>query len=500
MVITVKSPNLIYILADDMGYGDVSCLNPNAAFKTHNFDKLGKEGAIFTDAHSASAVCTPSRYSILTGRYNWRSRLKSGVLGGFSPTLIEPKRQTIAHLLKKQGYTTACVGKWHLGMDWAIKGNGKLIEEPNFGAVPDVDYSAPIQNGPNKAGFDYYYGISASLDMPPYVYIENEHVIELPDHCYEGVLPNDGDKPAPKTARPGPCAPNFSHEDVLPQLTKKALEVIEEVKDSSFFLYFPLPAPHTPILPTEAFQGKSSTNSYGDFCLMCDDVVGQIMKKLNTLGIEENTILIYASDNGCSPQVDLGQLAACGHDPSCGFRGHKADIYEGGHRIPLLIRWPCEITPHTKINQTVCLSDLMATMAEILNVKLPDNMGEDSVSNLPLFKGKNVSVREATVHQSIDGSLSLRKGNLKLEMCVGSGGWSYPRPGQDNTETMPKFQLYNLDEDPVEQHNIIEQLPQDAAQMRTLLLKYVRDGRSTPGTPQANNGAAIWETVRWIEE
>lgn len=496
----MKKPNLIYILADDMGIGDVSCLNPMAAFQTPNFDRLGREGAIFTDAHATSAVCTPSRYGILTGRYNWRSRLKAGVLGGYSPALIEPERQTVAHLFKSEGYFTACVGKWHLGMDWAVRENGPLKEQPGFNAVPEVDFSKPIQNGPNQAGFDYYYGISASLDMPPYVYIENDRVTALPDHDYEGVMPSAPGAVTPKMARPGPCAPGFCHEEVLPQLTQKALEVIKEHKDGPFFLYFPLPAPHTPILPTPAFIGKSGVGSYGDFCLMCDDVVGQILDQLEKLGIAENTIVVYTSDNGCSPHADFDALRQLHHDPSGGYRGHKADIYEGGHRIPLLIRWPAEIRPGTRVDQTVCLCDLMATMAQLLEVSLPDNMGEDSVSNLSLWLGKDEPVRESIVHQSIDGSLSIRKDSLKLEMCPGSGGWSWPHPGRDSTEGMPDFQLYDLEKDPTEQHNLIQEHSQEAAALRAMLLKIVQDGRSTPGQVQKNNGAAIWETVRWIQE
>lgn len=496
----MKKPNLIYILADDMGYGDVSCLNPNAAFKTPNFDRLGREGVVFTDAHATSAVCTPSRYGILTGRYNWRSRLKAGVLGGYSPALIELDRWTVAHLLRKEGYFTACVGKWHLGMDWAVKEGTSFQEQPGFSAVPEVDFSKPIQNGPNRAGFDYYYGISGSLDMPPYVYIENDRVTALPDHDYKGIMPVAPGAVTPKMARPGPCAPDFRHQEVLPRLTEKALQVIQNHQEEPFFLYFPLPAPHTPILPTPEFIGKSGVGSYGDFCLMCDDVVGQVLRKLQELDLSDNTILIYASDNGCSPHADFDTLKKLRHDPSGGFRGHKADIYEGGHRIPLLIRWPAGIRPGTRVSETVCLSDLMATMAELLGVSLPDHMGEDSVSNLPLWQGKKGPVRKTTVHQSIDGSLAIRKGNLKLEMCPGSGGWSWPRPGKDSTQGMPSFQLYDLETDPTEQHNLLKERPDEAAALRSMLLQIVQSGRSTPGLPQKNNGADIWETVQWMQK
>lgn len=490
----MSKPNLVYILADDMGYGDVSCLNPHAAFQTPNFDRLGAEGAIFTDAHATSAVCTPSRYGILTGRYNWRSRLKEGVLGGYSSHLIENGRKTVADLLRENGYATGCVGKWHLGMDWTL--HRPFTEEERsdfFFPGENVDFSVPVKNGPVDRGFDSYFGISASLDIPPYVYIENDRPTALPDHEYEG-------SEAPAFARRGPCGPDFRHEEVLPTLTQKAKEFISAHRNEPFFLYFPLPAPHTPILPSAQFRGKSHTNDYGDFCLMCDDVVGQIMQQLKEEGLEENTILIYTSDNGCSPAANIPELLACGHNPSAQFRGHKADIYEGGHRIPLLIRWPEMIRPGSRADETVCLCDLMATMAELLGVKLPDNMGEDSVSNLPLWRGEYGPIREYTVHQSIDGSLSIRKGKYKLEMCPGSGGWSFPVPGTPDEKGLPSIQLYDLENDEGETHNLAPEHPEVVEPLRELLFRCVMQGRSTPGAAQMNNGAPIWETVRWMEE
>lgn len=490
-----KKPNLIYILADDMGYGDVSCLNPESAFQTPNFDRLGREGMIFADAHSSSAVCTPSRYGILTGRYNWRSRLKSGVLWGMSPALIESGRKTLGNLLQEQGYRTACVGKWHLGMNWVLKDGKTVAQYDTLDGAPDIDYSKPIQDSPVTRGFDYFYGITASLDIPPYVYIENDRVEQAPDHTYEG-------NESFAFARSGPCAPNFRHEEVLPHLTKKALETISEYKDDPFFLYFPLPAPHTPILPTPEFQGKSGTNPYGDFCLMCDDVVRQVLQKLDEEGIADNTIVVFTSDNGCSPMADFAGLAEKGHNPSYHFRGNKADIYEGGHRIPLLVRWPEGIQAGQVCTETVCLCDILATMADILGVALPDDMAEDSVSNYPLWKGEALdhSLREATVHQSIDGSLSIRMGRYKLELCPGSGGWSSPCPDSPESEGLPPLQLYDLDADISERRNICEEHPEIVQKMTALLVQYVHNGRSTPGAPQPNNGVPIWDTVRWLEQ
>ncbi|MDA3730827.1 arylsulfatase [Niameybacter massiliensis] len=486
----MRKPNIIYILADDMGYGDISYLNEKCPFETKYFDQIGREGMNFIDAHSTSAVCTPSRYGILTGRYNWRSRLKSGVVGGYTPHLIEDGRQTVANVLSDAGYYTACIGKWHLGMDWACHGEFKNV--PNFGVVENVDYSQPIKNGPIDFGFQYYYGISGSLDMPPYVYIENNRVVELPTH----ITSNTGKM----FWREGPTAPGFKHEQVLPELTDKVLETIEQHKEEPFFIYFPIPAPHTPILPTKDWQGISGTNEYGDFVMMCDAMIGKVLEKVKACGIEEDTIIIYTSDNGCSPSADYGELAAKGHNPSYIFRGTKADIYEGGHRIPLLIKWPRIIKAGSICKEPVCLVDFMATVAEILEVYLPDHMGEDSVSELDLWKGGATYEREAVVHQSIDGSLSIRKGKYKLEMCKGSGGWSAPMPGSEEEAALDSFQLYDLEEDIREQHNIYSQYPEIVEELKNLLVKYVKEGRSTPGSPQANNGKAVWPTISWIEE
>ena len=485
-----RRPNIVYILADDMGYGDVSALNETCPFETPNFDAIAENGVAFRDAHASSAVCTPSRYSVLTGRYNWRSELKSSVIGGYSSPLIEKGRTTIASFLQRSGYHTAAVGKWHLGMDFA---KGPDFEEiVDFAACPDVDYSAPIASSPITNGFDYFSGISGSPDMPPHNYIENDRCTAMPDHVARGR--------GKGYFREGPTAPDFVHEEVLDHLADKALEVIEQNAEHPFFLYFALPAPHTPILPAPRFRGKSHTNAYGDFVLHCDDVVGRVRSKLQELGIRDNTILIYTSDNGCSPMADYKELKAAGHNPSYVFRGTKADIYEGGHRIPLLVEWPEEIPGGKTCDRTVCLCDLMATMAEILQVPLGEAEGVDSVSNLPLWQNPDgAEVRSDLVHQSIDGSLSIRMGQYKLEMCPGSGGWSDPRPGEED-ENAPRFQLYDLSKDIGERENIIEDHPALARQMRRILREHVLRGRSTPGADQQNNGAAIWPAVEWLTE
>lgn len=486
-----QRPNIIYILADDMGYGDISCLNPASKLHTPRLDQLAAEGMTFTDAHSSSAVCTPSRYSILTGRYNWRSTLKQFVTMGYAPHLIEDDRMTVATMLQQKGYHTACIGKWHLGMDF------HMVDPENEIA----DFTQPIQHGPTTNGFDYYYGISASLDMPPYVYIENDRVTQVPDHETQGPdQPSDENPYVPRFWRKGPTAPDFRHEDVMPHITNKLMEKIDEYGDDPFFIYFPLPAPHTPILPTTSYQGKSKTNAYGDFVLMCDDIVGQVMDKLEHNGLTDNTIVVYTSDNGCSPMADFDTLAQYGHNPSYIFRGHKADIYEGGHRIPLIIRWPEGIEAGRVTDQTVCLTDFMATMADIVGYDLPDHAAEDSVSNWTLWQtDAKAPIREATVHHSIDGSFSIRQGAWKLEMCPGSGGWSAPRPGAE-CEGLPAVQLYNLNDDIGERINVYDQHPQIVKALTELLTAYVVNGRSTPGQPQKNTGAPFWPQLSWMNE
>ena len=484
-----KNPNIIYILADDMGYGDISALNEMCPFETPNLDTMCKEGMKFTDAHATSSVCTPSRYGILTGRYNWRSRLKSSVVGGYSEPIIERDRKTVADMLRGQGYHTAMVGKWHLGMNF--KKTDEFYETPDFDACTGVDYTGKIEDSPITHGFDYYYGISGSLDMPPYIYIENDHFVEEPNRETQ----NTGKK----FWRKGPTGEHFVHENVLDELTEKVCEKIEEYKEEPFFIYFPMPAPHTPILPSKEFQGKSGTNEYGDFVLHCDDVVGRVIKKLKETNLYDNTIVVYTSDNGCSPMADYEELKKCGHNPSYIFRGTKADIYEGGHRIPLIVQWPEKIKKNTESPSIVCLSDFMATIADILDIDIPDNMGEDSVSNKEIWlENSNKQVRRDIVHQSIDGSLSIRRDNFKLELCPGSGGWSDPKPGEETGDL--RFQMYDLSQDIKERKNVIEDYPKLASELRNILKAYIENGRSTPGEKQNNTGARIWDTILWLDE
>ncbi len=484
-------PNIIFILADDMGYGDVEALNPECKIKTPNLNQLAHDGMIFTDAHSNSSVCTPTRYGVLTGRYNWRSRLKDGVCWGFSRRLIEPGRLTVGSLLQNQGYHTAAIGKWHLGMDWPLKQGGFADDGNTWDAKYrggwDVDYFKPVQNGPTTVGFNYFFGISASLDMPPYVYVRNDRpqVTKIVEKGF---------------SRNGPADENFDAINVLPDITTQIVSYIDRrapvaKKGTPFFVYFPLNAPHTPILPTKEWQGKSGINKYCDFTMQVDWTVGQVMKALKKNGIADNTLLIFTADNGCSPAAKFAEMEAKDHFPSYQFRGHKADIYEGGHRVPFIARWPAKIKAGSRSDQTICLVDLLATAADITGAKIPANAGEDSVSYLPALLGADTKpLREAVVHHSINGSFSIRQGKWKLVLCPGSGGWSNPRPGSGDMSKLPAIQLYDLNADIGETKNVQDEHPQIVKRMTALLQSYADRGRSTPGRKQANNGAVdIWK-------
>jgi arylsulfatase A-like enzyme len=484
-------PNIIFILADDMGYGDVSCYNENSKIKTPFIDQLAADGVMFTDAHTSSSVCTPTRYGILTGRYNWRSTLKNGVLSGYSKALIPQTRTTVAGFLQEAGYKTAYFGKWHLGWDWQI------IEEDdksrdNLNAKPNVDFSKPVENGPKTQGFDYSYGFCGSLDMPPYVWVEND----MPTMVPTKTTINTGDQ---SWWREGLTSDDFDHEQVLPEITRRTVSFIDENADNKqpFFVYMPLPAPHTPILPTEQFKGKSGLeNPYGDFVIMVDWVVGQVMNALEEKGVAENTILVFTCDNGCSPQADFEQLATKGHDPSYVFRGHKADIYEGGHRVPFVVRWPAQVQPG-KSDQLVCTTDFFATVADVAGKEISDNVAEDSFSFLPALDGESGD-RKSIVHHSINGSFAYRKDDWKMIFCPGSGGWSYPRPNADVIEDLPAVQLYNLKNDVAEENNLQADNNQLLDQYRSELTAIIKNGRSTPGAPQKNDGEYPWKQIETI--
>lgn len=475
-----QRPNIVFILADDQGFGDVSALNPESKIPTPNIDKIAHQGMIFSDGHSSSAVCTPTRYSVLTGRYHWRTHLQKGVLGGFSKPLISPGRMTVASVLKSAGYTTGCIGKWHLGWDWPLVDGGTADDKGIF-ATPykeawNVDYTAEILNGPCDLGFDSFFGISASLDMPPYVFVR-DRIPTQPATVEKGFN------------RKGPAGPDFEAVDVLPTITEEAVKFVHNhaAEDSPFFLYFPLNAPHTPIVPTAEWLGKSGINKYGDFTMQVDWSVGQVLEALDDAGVAENTLVIFTTDNGCSPAAKIPELEAAGHDQNYIYRGNKADIYEGGHRVPFVARWPGKVTPGSRTKQLVGQLDLLATAAEIVGAEVSGG-GEDSVSFLPVLLGQDTApIRESIVSQSIGGQFAIRDGDWKLCLCPGSGGWSEPRPGRTDMSDLLPMQLYDLSKDPGETNNLLNDHPDRVNKMQNMLSQIIQNGRSTPGPKLEND-------------
>ena len=471
-------PNIVYILADDLGYGDVHALNPDRCkIATLSMDRLCAEGMAFTDCHATSSICSPSRYSILTGRYDWRTRLQRGALPPDAPPLISRGRLTVGDFLKQRGYVTAALGKWHLGLFFDKK-----------------DFTKPITDGPLQHGFDYFFGITASLDMPPYVFIENDHFTAIPSTTKKFPSFMYGTNALPGPTRLGPAAPDFEAVDVLPKLTKKAIDYIGErgADKKPFFLYLALPSPHTPVVPTKEWQGKSSIGPFGDYVMETDWSVGQVMKAVDDAGIREKTLIIFTSDNGPAPAIGLDKFEAMGHFPSAQFRGYKSDIWDGGHRIPFVVRWPGTIKANSRSEQIVCLVDLMATCADLLHAKLPDDAGEDSVSLLPAFLGAD----RRPLHQGIvnhsggNGRFAIRQGNWKLELCPGSGGWGQPGDDAALKAGLPSIQLYNMQDDIGEKLNIEGNNSEVVTNLVKLLEKIVADGRSTAG-PRLTNDVPV---------
>ena len=465
-------PNIVYILADDMGYGDLSALNPESGIQTPNMDKIVEEGMYFTDAHSNSAVCTPTRYGIITGRYAWRSRLKEGVLWGYDPPLIEDDRTTVASFLSDNGYRTACIGKWHLGLGWHAKDQKKPIAKYEWdrvfeeGADSNVDFSKQV-SGPNTLGFDYSYIIPSSLDMTPYLYLENEKATELPTAYTLGKSANKDGRGV--FWRAGEVAPNFDFHNVLGHLTAKATNFITEQKTNKepFFLYFPLTAPHTPWLPTDEVNGKSKAGRYGDFVALVDITVGKVLKALEQSGQAENTLIIVTSDNGSNwTEDDKEQFA---HRANGKYRGQKADIYEGGHRIPFIARWPGTIKAGSVSDQVMCTTDLLSTLSGIIGKDLPKGAGEDSYNMLPAFtESAEKQIRDFTVHHSLNGFFAIRKGPWKLTTSLGSGGFSQPNLIQPE-EGQPNATLFNLEKDPQETKNLYAVHPEIIEELLVLL-------------------------------
>ena len=461
-----ERPNIVFLICDDLGYGDVHCLAPETSkIPTPGADQLAAEGMVFTDAHSGSSVCTPTRYGIMTGRYSWRSRLQKGVVTGFAPSLIDVDRTTVAGFLKQAGYHTAAIGKWHLDFQYVDPLSGQPYSPKQHKTPP---LGAKIPDGPIHRGFDYYHGFHHARNME--AVIENDEVI--------------------------------AHDDVinmLPRLTGKAVEYINSRvgKPEPFFLYLPLGSPHTPIVPTPQWQGKSGLGDYGDFVMQTDAVMVELSKALERNGMTDDTLVIFTSDNGCSKAAGIDKLAAQGHLVSAHLRGSKADIWDGGHRIPFIVRWPGHVTPATTCEQLICLVDFFATAAAIIDRPPPSGTCEDSVSFLPALRGEPIkSTRKGVIHHSISGHFAYRQGKWKLALARGSGGWTSPKENEVPADS-PQGQLYDTQADPGESTNLFQSRPEIVARLLRSLEADVARGRSTDGDDSANDVDSI---VLWKSE
>ncbi len=499
---TKQKPNILIIYADDLGYGDVQCNNPERGkISTPNIDKLAAQGMRFTDGHSSSGVCSPSRYTLLTGRYHWRTRLQNGIVGVFGEPLIAADRMTIGTLAKQQGYRTACIGKWHLGWNWPVtKEQRPLLSPPKQTADEDGNtkkkdtagsispteqqiaawrdiFSKPIAGGPTTRGFDLYFGTDVP-NWPPFCFIENDRTVGIPTEFLPRQLIGNN-----QASQQGPALKDWKLEGILPALGDRTIRFINESvqKKDPFLVFMPLTSPHTPLSVNPEWKGKSGLNLFADFVMETDAVVGRVLEALEKSGAAGNTLVIFTADNGCAPYIGVQDLEKMGHYPSGPLRGYKADAWEGGHRVPFIVRWPGVVKPGSVCHQLVYQADFLRTLADVFGVKLPDSAGEDSFSLMPLFKGEDKPIRDHAVSASARGTPALRRGSWKYIPAPGSGGW-----GSGGDQSQP-VQLYNLAEDLGESKNLAAAMPEKVAEMKALLEKLITDGRSTPGTLQKND-------------
>ncbi len=488
---SAELPNIIVIYTDDQGYGDASNLNPDSRFSTPALDRLAAEGMTFTDAHCSDTVCTPSRYGLLTGRYAWRTRLKSGVFGAETPCLISDDRTTLASMLRGRGYDTAMIGKWHLGMEFPGDRNNR-------------DWNQPVTDMPLDKGFDYFFGIPASLNygilawfegrhaaVPPTLYTEkkpneiaiNDYRIKPP---YESGL-TDLNLPDDKGNFKGPIevAPDFVDSECLTRFTDETLRWLDNrTSDTPFFIYLPYTSPHKPVIPIEKFRGQSKAGAYGDFMIETDWHIGRILDWLDENKRAENTMIVFSSDNGPENTWPI-RLEKFNHDSNYIYREGKRSIYEGGHRVPFYVRWPARVAPGSSWEQPVCQTDLFATVAEILGHELADNEGEDSVSFLgALTNGTADSPRPPIIHHGVSGRFAIREGEWKLVM--------------ESRKKSDKRELYHLASDPSEEKDLLAGNEAIAQDLLRKLTEIVKSGRSTPGEPVPND-TAWWENLVWME-
>lgn len=479
-----KLPNLVIILADDLGYGDVGCYNPGSKIPTPNIDRLAARGVQFSDAHTPCGVCSPTRYGLLTGRYPWRTELKRQVLWPWDKPLIEADRLTLPKMLKSVGYHTAAIGKWHLGWNWPTIDGSQVNTQVRIGDpqrpiryefAKKVVFDRPIAGGPTARGFDTYFGVDLP-NFPPYSFIENDRVLAQPTE----------QKPDSMFGWPGAMVPGWKLEEVLPAITKRAVSHVQEraTRKDPFFLYLPLTAPHTPIAPHADFKGRAKAGDYGDFVHQVDWSVGQVLESLRKSGAEDNTLVFFTSDNG-PENLTYPVLKEFGHASAGPLRGAKRMLYEGGHRVPFIAAGP-GLARGRKESEIICLTDFMSTVAGIIGHELPENAAEDSYDISAALYGRPRSkpIREATVHHSMNDEYGLRQGDwVYIESADGGGGAAEPawyREMYGISDPPQEAALYNLGTDLRERKNLYAQHPDRVRQMRELLRRYKTEPRSAP--------------------
>lgn len=482
-------PNIVVILADDLGYGDMHANNPDRSkIPTPNMDRLAAEGMRFTDGHSSSGCCSPSRYTLLTGRYHWRTKLQSGIVGVWGKPLISPDRLTIGKLAQQHGYRTACIGKWHLGSDWPITAEQKVYLA-GFGGkaggggqvsteITDAHreawkavFSQRIPGGPTERGFDEYFGTDVP-NWPPYCFIDGDRTVGIPSELLpaSALVKN-------QASLQGPATPGWRLEAILPALGDRAVKFITTQSEAKkpFLLYMPLTSPHTPLSPSAEWKGKSILKSdYADLVMETDFVIGRVLDALKSSGVENDTFVLFSSDNGCASYIGVPPMEAQGHYPSGPLREYKTSVYEGGHRVPFVVRWPGVVKAGSVCKQLVLQADTIATLAEILGTKLPDNAGEDSFSMMPLLKGEDRPIRTHAINTACAGTPGLREGHWKLVLA-------------EDPVMKTSVQLFNLEEDLEETTNVAAMHPDRVKVMQAAMEKLIRNGRSTPGPAQKND-------------
>lgn len=489
-----KQPNIVVILADDFGVGDIQAHYPKNKIPTPYLDRLVKQGMSFTDAHSGSAVCTPTRYGLLTGRYSWRTRLQEWVIAAYEPPLITADRLTLPGYLKEQGYQTACIGKWHLGWNWPGPQPSRMTEKRNGQWQLSWDFTRPIKGGPIERGFDYYFGVDLP-NLPPFTFIENDRVYVQPTEPFqpdpaEGIV-------LPKAFSGAPAAPDWQMQQILPELTRRAVAYIQDRarQKQPFFLYFSMTSPHEPVVPSQPFRGKSGIAPIADFVMETDWSAGQVIKAIDDAGLGEDTVVIFTADNGHSHYTGWNDLIQAGHQPSGPYRGHKGDIWEGGHRVPLVIRWPDRIAAGSRSDQLVCLTDLLATSADLLGAKLPAEGAEDSISFSAALRGTvNQQNRTTLVNHSNFGEFAYRDGSWKLVYKLGG------RNLQSSRGKPTIAELYNLETDIAEEQNLAKTRPEVVQKMTADLQALIERGSSRPGQKSHNDGKISFKTtqqLRW---